>query len=402
MVTERDSAGALLRDILNVESGVRRSLGGPAGGGGLLSPDGAWVLWRGSLRQSTTSRWYAFPVDRPEALRAVGDERQGESQMIWAATGSPRRYLADLRIDAPAGPIPLRAGYRMRARGLDAAEQSVPVRALVWRSGDTTIATVDASGLLRPRRAGRVTIHATAGGWRTDSLQIEVGSVAPETVLNESWRGGLTAEWVPYGDPLPTIVRLPDSSAAFWSRGDSSFDSGVYSRRALAARAGLGVEATVSGRISSPQWQRHVVTLDASLDGAWLVGWDHRTGGAEGSPGPGKAHCSAYFPSQEGAAGLRHLAFGCDSAIEVPAPSGLRDGSWHVLRLQLLPDGRLGFAVDGRPVGLTTTQASLAVPFRIVLSGQSHGARMLVREVTAWTGVRDDIDWRVIEKLPSR
>lgn len=67
-----------------------------------------------------------------------------------------------------------------------------------------------------------------------------------------------------------------------------------------------------------------------------------------------------------------------------------------MLRLQILPDGRLGFAIDGRPLAITAGSTRLDRPFRVVLEGQSHCARMLVGAVEIWTGVRDDIDWREV------
>jgi DNA-binding SARP family transcriptional activator len=403
VVMEWDSSGVTVRDILRTQSGERRSLRGPAGGQAILSPDGAWVLWRGADAPANPDRWYVFPLDRPETLRPVGGERADSLRMIWATTGTPRAYLAHLRIALPTGPIPVLAGHVMSVTGRDAARHIVPARMLRWRSDDTSVAAVRESGLLVPRRAGRVTIHVTAGGWRTDSLQVEIGPATSQTVLHESWGDGLAARWVPFGDPLPTIVRLPDASWALWSRGDSSYDSGVYSRQVFGATDGLGFEVAVSGRITAQQWQRHFISLDGSLDSAWLASWDHRTGGLEGSLGPARAQCEAWFPSQEGASGANDVAFGCrPEVVEVPAPPGLGDGVRHVIRLQLLPDGRLGLAINGRPVGLTATRAPLALPFRIVLSGQSRGTRLLMGEVTAWTGVRDDIDWRTIERAPGR
>ena len=78
------------------------------------------------------------------------------------------------------------------------------------------------------------------------------------------------------------------------------------------------------------------------------------------------------------------------------APASLGDGSQHVIRLQLFPDGQLGVAADGKPLGITSNPAQLDRPYRVVISGQSVRTRMLVGDVTVWTGVRDDIDWRVV------
>jgi len=71
-------------------------------------------------------------------------------------------------------------------------------------------------------------------------------------------------------------------------------------------------------------------------------------------------------------------------------------GGWHRLRVQLFPDGRCGFAVDGVPVWIAPEPVLLDAPLRILLQGRSHGTRMLVGPVALWTGVKGDIDWRLL------
>ena len=69
------------------------------------------------------------------------------------------------------------------------------------------------------------------------------------------------------------------------------------------------------------------------------------------------------------------------------------------MRMQLLPDGRLGLAIDGEPIGLTPSPVPLERPFRLVINGYSHNTRMLTGDVALWTGVPDDVDWRVLDGL---
>jgi len=151
--------------------------------------------------------------------------------------------------------------------------------------------------------------------------------------------------------------------------------------------------------LSAQQWQRHSLGLYADLDSTWLARWDHRTGGLDGpNPGP-DLRCWVAYPAAEGAKGDEQVRFGCGQvSLSVPVPSALGDGAWHLMRLQLFPDGRLGVAIDGVPVGITAVPARLDRPFRAVISGQSHRTRMLVGGVNIWTGVRDDIDWRTVRQ----
>jgi DNA-binding SARP family transcriptional activator len=397
VVIQWDSAGVTMWDLLQVDSWTRVRLGASAGGWGLLSPDGAWMLMHGSVQGALEQRWRAFPIERPTAVRTVSGDIPPEALLTWAPPPTPVLYLSRLRIDPPAWPIPLRTSYELRVHGSSATGLTAPVYSVRWRSTDTAVATIESSGLVLPHRQGHVRIIASAGGWRADTLQIEIGSLTSSPVLHESWSKGLDANWVPWGTPRPTVDLTADGSGVLLTRGDSSFDSGVYTRFTIPAGRGIGLEARVSGTLSALQWQRHYLGL-ADLDSTWLAGWDHRTGGLDP---PNRTtdfdRCWAAYPAAEGTKGSERIEFGCGhEALTGPAPPGLGNGSWHLIRLQLFPDGRLGVAIDGVPIGITTSSVRLDRPYRAVISGQSLRARMLVGDVTIWTSVRDDIDWRTI------
>jgi hypothetical protein len=381
-------------DVVDVGSGASTRLGSCASGNGELSADGRWMLVNGVLPGTAEPRWHVFPVDRPTAVRLVSVGRAG-ARFTWAAPARPPAYLTRVRIAPPTGPVPLQTSYRLRLDGFSPTGARMPVPFAQWHAADAMIATVDTEGVLYPRRAGRVAIIASAGGWRADTLELEVAAGRFATILRETWEKGLEANWVPFGTPLPMVDPPSGAAAVLWTRGDSSFDSGVYSRVAVSARRGLGVQATISGALSAEQWQHHFIGVAADLDSTWLAHWDHRTGGLRVSGDP--VSCFAHYPAAEGAKGSEHVAFGCahEQRYTTAAPA-LGDGSWHVLRLQLFPDGRLGLAIDGKPASITTGSIRLDRPFRVVLTGQSVRARMVIDEVEFWTGVRGDIDWRVV------
>jgi hypothetical protein len=396
MVFEWDDGGKLVRDVFDVRSGARTPVPGAVGGRAALSPDGAWLLWRDRAQVSGPIRWYAFSLDDDRMRRAVGGDDVADARLVWDVVPGNPAYLDTLRIAPVPEPVPLTVGRLLTARGVDPVGRPVPLHAVTWRSADTATATIDVSGVLLPRRTGRVWIHASAGGWRTDSLEVEIAASIAQTVLTTSWRDGLGDAWVPFGTPRPEIVAVGDSAATLWTRGDSSYTSGVYSRREFAAQSGLGLEALVRGRVTRTQWQYHAFELRTSVDSASLEQWDHRAGDM---PRQGGSLCVVTYPAREGVGGADSVRLGCSgSSIDVPAPPSLRAGAPHRLRMQLLPDGRLGLAIDGEPVGIAPVPIGLDRPFRLVIEGQSHDTQLLVGEVEVWTGVKDDVDWRVLDR----
>jgi DNA-binding SARP family transcriptional activator len=396
VVLQWDDGGKDVRDVVDLGSGARTPLPGAVGGSASLSPDGAWLLWHDRERVNGPVRWYAFSLDDDRDRRVVGGEELANAQLVWDVVPGTPSYLDTLRLVPVTEPIPLTAGRKLAVEGVDPTGRPVPPQAVTWRSADPTVASVDSAGVLLPRRAGRVWIHASAGGWRADSVPIEIAEAVADTVLAESWRDGLNDNWVPFGEPRPEIVALGDS-AAFWTRGDSSFTSGVYSRRTFSAAAGLGVEVLVAGRVTRTQWQLHSLEL-LDIDAATLETWDHRTGGV---PRRNAVLCSVTYPAREGPGGADSVRLGCSTVhLTVPAPPSLGEGRWHRLRMQLLPDGRLGLAIDGVPVGRTPTPIPLDREFRLVINGYSHDTQMLTGDLALWTGVPDDVDWRVLDGLP--
>lgn len=81
----------------------------------------------------------------------------------------------------------------------------MPVPFAQWHAADTTLAAVDTAGLLHPRGAGRVAILGSAGGWRADTLEVEVAAGRFATVLGETWEERLEANWVLFGIPRPAV-----------------------------------------------------------------------------------------------------------------------------------------------------------------------------------------------------
>ena len=369
--------------------------------GVISSPDGRWVA---CIREETASRalaWYVFPVDRPDQARRVefGSMSSKDFFLVWRSAGAPSRYLERVEIVGPAVPIPLDATHRLRVRGFDAAGHASDIPVLVWWSADTAIATVDSAGTLEPKRVGTVTVHVSAGGWRHDSVRVTIQPPGYTTVLEERWTNNLSTNWVPFGVPRPVLTTGPDGVPALWHRGDSTYHSGVYSRRTFTAARGLGMDALVSTPIDELQWQSVSISLNSQLDSAPLADWDHRTGSPPSAPSAGSDVCSMIYPRGDGFLWLQRVGLGAGGSYGlVLAEPWLRSGRWYTVRFQIFPDGRCGIAVDGQPLWRSDSPVAVDRLYRVRLEGKSVRTRILVGPLQVWEGVRGDVNWSLLDR----
>jgi hypothetical protein len=82
----------------------------------------------------------------------------------------------------------------------------------------------------------------------------------------------------------------------------------------------------------------------------------------------------------------------------VPVEEWLRSGRWYTVRIQIFPDGRCAFALNGEAVWRSESAMSLDRPFGVLLEGKSVGTRILVGPLVVWEGVRADIDWDALDR----
>lgn len=359
-----------------------------------LSPNGEYVLCTCIRPGYPRGASFFFAVEHPTELKAIrvvpADAR--DVNVEWAPTSPRRPFLAHLRIVLGPGQPTTTAPYQLRASGLDTAGQPVDGGVVRWRSLDTTVATVDSIGLLHARRAGRWAVEASAGGWRRATAQgILAASPMPRVVLDERWTHGLAPTWVPFGVPRPVIVPNSVLGTAFSQNGDGSFWSGAFTARAFDVRGGLWVEADLSVPLTAlgPS-QDQLVSLFAPRDSLRWATWDRRTGDF-----PPTASCTLRYPGLSLTTAYGDsLAFEAPGTIAraVPVPKSYRHGEpFHAL-VQVFPDGRCGFAVDGRPL-YVTEPAYFDRGARVMLYGNSQETHDLVGRVRVVAGIAPDIAW---------
>jgi hypothetical protein len=168
--------------------------------------------------------------------------------------------------------------------------------------------------------------------------------------------------------------------------GDGVFDSGLVLKVGFTALRGLGVEFTVSTRISRPKWQ----TLRLGLAGSPTV---------VQSGVSSRMACGLRLPTGEGETRLKEYSVGANGEVHVGQPSPhMVSGAWYRVRMQIFPDGTCGFALDERPIWRSTKAQDPTLRYHPYIHGQTVGTRILVRSVEMWQGVKTDLDWASLER----
>ena len=360
-----------------------------------VTQDGRWIACNCGSPGQTVSEWRVFPLDNPDRVsRLPAHDSNGRYQIRWMAARRPMLPVERLTVTDPATPLMVGITHKLTATASDSAGRSISPGSLTWWSADKRIATVnDSTGVVRPLRPGTVMVRATVGGWRSDWVRLQVVAPTHRIVLRESWEGRLDTQWVPFGEPRPSISRGPGGVPGMLNGGDGSHESGVYSRLTIDGREGIGFEVRLSTPGSAVQYQRIILDLTPSLSDRSLAAWDHVTGylpwDGDGS------RCDLTYPAGDGPPELRSFAAG---GLRPRASARIRSGAWYTVRLQTFPDGSCGMAIDGRPISRSAQKLRTGRNYRVVLMGASVGAHVLAGPLEVWQGVRTDVNWSELDR----
>jgi len=349
-----------------------------------LSPDAEWLVERAQhmVGDSVSESITVLRVDNPTLRRNLVLPRMGMLSVYWRLPPM-RSALSSIAIIRAHDTITTNAPYHLTLRGADAAGKPVMVPTAVtsWRSSDSTIATVDASGVVHGLRAGSVTITASAGGWLEGSAKLVVARIESKLVYEESWEQDWPASWQAWGTPLPRVVANPKGGRAMLPNGDGEYSSGLASMRAFDARGGLALDVMVSTPITRPKWQFMQVDVRARAPLA--------------ASGPTGAGCALRYPSGEGWLEATKIS-------DIVAPPYVMSGQWYRLRIQVFPDGGCGYALNGKPMRTDSRMHVVPDSMIIAFGGQTVGSDLLVGRVQVWTGVPDGVDWRGVGVVHGR
>ena len=360
------------------------------------SPDGQWIVTRASTGAAMPPTYRLFPVDAPNRAVDIDLSKMPDGLHVvgWAATRRKAQFVDSLAIDVGWGAAVAGVPHRVVAIGLSPTRDTVPVRAVRWRSLDESVAAIDSLGTLTAKHPGVVEIEVGAGGWRSVRQRIVIETVRDSVLVHETWSNGIGRPWRAYGVPAPRIDSAADGGVGMMNNGEGSHSSGIYSEEFRTAH-GLALDVRLSAPITDVQWQFIGVSLNGSVDREALETWDHKTGAvplvAESS-----LACGVGYPGagREGRGwGDSLTVYGGARQVRVKAPASIRAGRWFDVRAQLFPDGSCGVAVNGSPIVVSEPRSVWREKVRIVYGGNSMWTKVLVGETTLREGVPNDIDW---------
>ncbi len=371
-----------------------------------LSPDAHWTVCRCDLLESEQPGWWLFPTLDPGSARRL-EVPEGHVPLVatWNdISGLPAHWIDTLHLRDLPYSLPRASSHRPRVEGRTPHGALVPVprESLRWWSSDPSIVAVDsASGLLTPLVEGVTTIHVSAGGWREASARIVVKGGAHTVLMTEGWDQLSDATWRGYGDPRPRLARGPGGRDGLVPNGDGSFPTGLYSRAVWPAHEGLGFEALVSTPVNRTTWQTLGAALATTAFDAGLGEWDHRTGAAPASEQREGMGCGIGYPAHEGAAWVEHAGVAASRQFrQLGLEPSKRTGGWWRMRIQVFRDGTCGLAIDGVPRWRSTARVDLTHPLRLWLTGHAVGTTPMFGALEVWSGIRGDVDWKVLDSLP--
>ena len=371
-----------------------------------VSVDGRWVLCRCRRIGYSSDAVLLFPLDDPNRAIEIDVDplRGGRRILAFESTARLPRYADRVTIGTGLGLPTVGVPHALSALGLTPNGDTVTIGAVRWTSHDTSVATIDAAGVLTPLKLGTARIEATVGGWRTAWRELSVRPRETTTLLQEDWSNGIEPRWRAFGDPRPRIDSTTEGFPTFLNNGEGSFSSGAYTTARYPTASGLALDTWISNRVTSDHWQVVSVTLEDALTDAGLKRWDHLVGSfpRRDSEWP---MCGFGFPGAEGISYGDTLRLTVDRPSftrSLPAPRSFRSGAWFHTRLQIFGDGSCGIAINGVAAAISRPRAIADSAVRALIFGNSYATKVLVGPVTIRSGVPSDIDWsRVGEPIPN-
>ncbi len=248
----------------------------------------------GQLLPDKVKTWFAAPFDSAAAdengeLSFVQPGEITVGALIGKKTGYAhitvsKPHIARIEISSLAAPVAVGASHLLKATPRNANGDPRSDIPLSWSSGNTTIATVDAVGLVHALKPGKASIRVTGDRVIADaSIQISKGTFS-SLVISPTSTSAKTGDVIHFaakdqkGASIPVEISwsVNDSGAQIWS--DGAFVAsrpGTYTVQAAVGDRRASVSIVVAPRDLARDIEvvGHAMPKDEQFAEEWI--WDH-------------------------------------------------------------------------------------------------------------------------------
>ena len=236
--------------------------------------------------EGATVRWASGDtavavVDPSGLVRSVGNGEAVVTATAGSVSGTAEVMVAQVVTAVTVSPEALEFSalgdtLQLGAEPVDANGHAVEGATVMWASGDTTIAVVDPSGLVRSVGNGEATVTATAGS-ASDSAQVTVAQVASVVSVSPG-----TARLTILGATLQLAAEATDENGHRIAEPSFTWASDALAVAAVDAAGliqavGYGV-ATVTATLDSASGSAEI-RVEEDLERAALIAFYEATGG---------------------------------------------------------------------------------------------------------------------------
>jgi DNA-binding SARP family transcriptional activator len=344
---------------------------------------------------SSDGRWIAFEQSRDRAVAVYvvpafgGAARQvtppGQSFTIdrWRRGDTTDLRYLDRITATSVDRVAVGDTATIVARGFSRNGVSAPLTALRWSlvdtvgtrfvSGDGTSPAGSATRRVVGEKAGVARVVVSAGGWRSDTALVAIGTTKL-TLVDEKFTETAATAWRLLGNPFPSVRAGVgrDGGPGAVLASDLEWESGILSRQVFPVAHGLSVESWVAGPFNA-------LTLSNRTFSMALVAPDPEEAILAATPQFLRLASIAWL----GQEGRMSYTVGTREAFTEPV-SALGQAAGHVFQMTVQSDGRVAFYVDGRLRHLS--------PLSLVdRGGQNRAQLWLASRGAGETVVVDDI-----------
>jgi DNA-binding SARP family transcriptional activator len=337
----------------------------------VFSPDGRHIAFEST--RGGQAAVYLMPSLGGRVLRVTPMART-YSLLGWK--GHPVSFLDRLRI---VGNSHMAAGDTLSLSivGVDQLGNPFPLSSPRWSILDPgVLRALGAAADSGARRSfvgahdGFARVVASVPGWRSDTLQLRIGSEAAVLLADDFSRGLDTTTWMPLGYPAPIARHLATGGDVVVLNGDMEWESGILSRKEFALREGLRAEA----RLDLPFTGRGRPASSVQLS---LVVPPERP------PNQAAPQFTARVATIWNGESARMTYMVERESWSEPA-SALGTGDSHLMRMVVQPDGHVAFYADGKLRWRST--------LRVDTSGSESRTRL-------WIGGRATDGWGAVSRV---